>query len=110
MNPDFDEPYRHRKKSSMRPPKKTDHKHVYKPCIFEYRSIKLDKVHGFISGPAKYRIGSYCDICGKVGPGDSRLFWQSWDSVEAVRQSNPEVRTLPIFHLDDVFSKDCRPR
>ncbi len=88
---------------------------MFKPCVFEYSGIKLDGAHGFIPGPTEYWIGSYCDICGKVGPGGNRWFqWVPYNggsfgkfepTEEAKRQLDPETRTLPTFHLDNVFQK-----
>ena len=109
---DFDEETRYRKKSVKRPPKKSTHKHVFKPCVFETKGIVFDKAHGIVKGPNEYKMGSYCEICGKVGPAD-RKWWCVGNSrfllgqytEEAERQLDPATRTLPTFYLEDYFQK-----
>jgi len=109
-----DERCRHRKKSSKRSPKKADHKHVFKLCVFEYPGVEVNRVHGFIPS-TKVRMGSYCDICGKVGSGDdwwyrivlynSGVLGRFELTEEGKKQWNPDTRTLPTFHLNDPFQK-----
>lgn len=109
---DFDEVVRYKKKSTKRPPKKANHKHIFEPCVFETKGIKFDIAHGIVDGPSEYRMGSYCKICGRVGPED-RKWWDMIDNrfcrskytKEAELQLNPETRTLPAFRLDDHFQK-----
>lgn len=108
----FDDEVKYKKKSNKRPPKKADHKHIFEPCVFQSKGIKFDKAHGIVDGPDEYKMGSYCKICGKVGPGD-RKWWDMVDNrfclgkytKDAELQLNPETRTLPTFRLNNYFQK-----
>lgn len=101
----------YKKKSTKKAPPKSKHKHDFKPCVFEYDSVRLDKAHGFVPKP-DLMLGSYCPICGKIGSADG--FWRQWVPVkpgsaagrseyteDALKELNPETRTLPTFRLDD---------
>lgn len=104
----------HRKRSQRKSPKKTDHKHDYQPCVFEYDSLEFDKAHGLVPGKIKTGFGMYCTICGKIG-GDGLARWTRWVTVnggpaghseyteEAEAELNPETRTLPTFRINDMW-------
>ena len=50
-------PYKSSKKyKASKKSKKSNHKHIYLPCIVE--SVINDHLH--------YGLGKYCDVCGKV--------------------------------------------
>lgn len=105
----------HRKKSKRKTPTKADHKHNFEPCVFEYNGVMLDKAHGFIPKP-DVKIGEYCTICGKIGSVTLFDKWMQWVPVkqgsrigrseyteEAMREIDPNTRTLPTFKLEDEF-------
>ena len=107
---------KYRKKSQKKTPKKSKHKHDYQPCVLQYSRDEFDKAHGFTPTGIKEIIGSYCPVCGKIGDVD----WPAWfiwkwsvngnggNSVpteEALRQLNPETRTIPTFWAGDMFAK-----
>ena len=116
-----DEILLHRPPEKPKKPKKSKHKHIYEPCVFESQSIKLDEQHGFIND-SRLCVGSYCPLCGKVGSRrlseDAR--WYKDTSVikgsfryfsiepteEALREFDPETRTLPFFKLTDYWQKE----
>lgn len=91
---------RYRKRAKHASPKKSNHKHDFHPCVYEYPSS---------TQATKTTIGTYCPICGKIG----RVF----DSDQCVRPLNypptyteaakkeldPATRTLPTFPLEDPF-------
>lgn len=90
---------RYRKKSKKKPPKKSDHKHVFELCIFEYPRDWYKKSHEQ-SGDNHVAIGSYCPLCGKVGnfKWESEFVWFNEPMPEEVEMEiNPETRTLPTF-------------
>lgn len=101
--------------TKKRKTKKSNHKHQYEPCVFEYPGIKLDTAHGFVPGPDERRIGSYCKICGKIS---AAAFddWYCWDYIShrskptdaAVRQLDPSTRTLPTFRLKNMFDSEVQ--
>lgn len=68
---------KHRKKKSKRKTKRSDHKHIYKPCYYKY-------------GHLPYLVsGTYCSICGRHG-GNTNWF------DTPVKEADPE---LPIFEV-----------
>lgn len=97
---------RYRKKSSRRPPKKSDHKHVWADCVFEFTTES--------TWHEKTSIGLYCPVCGKVhntisakyriNTANPPFYCMDW-SEEGYRELNPATRTLPTFQIHDVFSK-----
>ena len=110
---------RYRKKSHKKPPKKSNHKHEFVPCVF------IEKYHKYyyVSPSPQheqrdvYTIGRYCHICGKVGyTGDleedgwtvntAQRPWicHEW-SDKAKREFDPKTRTLPCFEITDMFQK-----
>lgn len=117
MNEIIDEVPRYRKRSQKKPPKKSDHKHVFEPCVVEYPQDWYVKEH-LRSGEKKAAISSYCPICGKIGSIDIERWWtretimfgnyacfQSIPTEEAELELNPETRTLPTFTCDNFFQK-----
>ena len=56
----------HKKKVKKKGVKKADHKHDFKPCVFEYPTEKFDKQRGMLP-TTEESIGSYCTVCGKIG-------------------------------------------
>ncbi len=116
-----DEILLHRPPEKPKKPKKSKHKHIYEPCVFESQSIKLDEQHGFIND-SRLCVGSYCPLCGKVGSrrlsedarwykdtsvikGSFRCF-SNEPTEEALRELDPETRTLPFFKLTDYWQKE----
>lgn len=117
MNEIIDEVPRYRKKSQKKPPKKSDHKHVFEPCVLEYPQDWFLKEH-LRNGEKKAAISSYCPMCGKIGNIDIERWWTResimvgnfpcWNSIpteEAELELNPETRTLPTFMCDGIFQK-----
>ena len=116
-----DEILLHRPPEKPKKPKKSKHKHIYEPCVFESQSMKFDEQHGFINDP-KLCIGSYCPLCGKVGshklydddrwyeeilrPERSFRCYGKKPTEEALREFDPETRTLPFFKLTDYWQKE----
>ena len=94
----LDEIPRHKKKSKAKTPKKSQHKHTYKPCVIEYPLDWYKKEHER-SGEKQFSIGTYCAICGKIGE------LKRWYHTENESELNPETRTLPIFWTEDFFPK-----
>lgn len=92
---------------------KSNHKHEYKDCVFEYNENKFSRVHGYI--PQKRSvIGSYCPICGKIGERlglpdrwsyprkvQGKDYWETIFTEEYIREINPDTRTIPTFFLID---------
>lgn len=106
---------RYKKKSQAKPPKKSKHKHVYEPCVIEYPRDWYKKEHER-SVEKRVQISSYCPICGKVGDIDHDRWWRretlhggsagrNVPTDEALREYNPETRTLPTFVSDEYFAK-----
>ena len=115
---------KYKKKSNNLSPKKSDHKHEFSDCIYEYNnpSGMFSKEKGFCS---KVEIfgGTYCPICGRIGKifrsvfytDTTNLIW--WDKIEcgryfkyelseqAKKEINPETRTLPTFYLEDLWTQ-----
>lgn len=116
-----DEILLHRPPEKPKKPKKSKHKHIYEPCVLESQSMKFDERHGFINDP-QLSIGSYCPVCGKVGshklydddrwyeeilrPVGSFLCYGKKPTEEALREFDPETRTLPFFKLTDYWQKE----
>ena len=111
----IEETPRYKKKSQAKPPKKSKHKHVYEPCVLEYIYPYAECVsgQGFKSGRGE-RIDGYCPICGKIGPTDMTRWYKidcdlsskRWGhktelSDEAIKELNPDTRTLPTFDVGD---------
>ena len=106
---------KYKKKSQNKPPAKSNHKHNYQDCIFEW-----DNPHGSFSketGWAKQHEifgGSYCTICGKIKY-DMSFNWYNIVhenhghairlSERAKQESNPKTRTLTTFFLKDGWNQ-----
>lgn len=54
---------KYKKKKQKKKIKKSDHKHVYVPCYFDY-GMSVYKNHKKIRA---YGSGTYCSICGRIG-------------------------------------------
>lgn len=106
---------KYKKRSSRKTPKKADHKHKYVNCVFGYNGILFDKECGMKEIPVK-SIGTYCEICGKVGSVIDRKWlkdtsqWygdknykERWNN-KALVEFDESSRTLPYFWLDDRWS------
>lgn len=110
----MDDQMPHKKKAKRKGIKKTDHKHDFQPCVFEYSTEKFDKHRGMLPSTEE-SIGSYCTICGKIGDKYCPLVFEfvpfrqgghigrNEHTEEAKRELNPETRTFPTFHLNDYF-------
>lgn len=94
--------------------KKSKHKHIYEPCVFEVENSygRLDQAHGFVT-TTELKIGTCCPICGKVGsvclmdderwyqnPRGNLFTYRNVPTEEALKEFDPETRTLPFYHLD----------
>lgn len=111
-----DEVPRYKKKSQTKPPKKSKHKHVYEPCVFEFPKFWFMKEH-VRGSDTRLEIREYCPVCGKISTNidrDRRWRWESHNggpaersvpTDEALKEYNPETRTLPIFKSNDYFAK-----
>lgn len=105
----------YRKKSQRKPPPKAKHRHDYQPCLIMSDGIEIDKAHGVIPKTKdQLHFGSYCTICGKIGSPDFdrwHITIHEGDCVrpgytdEALKELNPETRTLPTFYVPDCFSQ-----
>lgn len=110
----MDEQMPYRKRAKPKSIKKSDHKHDFQPCVFEYSIEKFDKHRGMLPSTEE-SIGSYCTICGKIG--DKYFPWvfefvplhqgghigRYERTEEAKRELNPATRTFPTFHLNEYF-------
>ena len=103
----------YKKKASKKRPKKSNHKHTFMPCVFEYAGIKFDKAHGIVPTPDMC-FGSYCTVCGKVGPPDTDRWlkcvplhpgFRMEYTDEAIRELAVNTRTIPTFHLEDRWAQ-----
>ena len=87
---------KYRKKSQHRPPKKSDHKHNYQPCILRAPVPSFDKVHGRVP---IYKLvkATYCTICGKI---------ENFDIVSFIvgNGMTKEASKLPTFTVEDLFT------
>lgn len=105
---------KYRKKSTVKPPKKAKHKHVYEPCLFEQLLEWYCKPHERKTNKTRLRFGSYCPICGKTGDTDRDRWFttvkkhngvisylEHVHTEEAERELNPITRTLPVFYVGD---------
>jgi hypothetical protein len=108
-----DETPRYRKRAKKKTPKKTDHRHEFRNCVFLMPSIRFDEAHGIVREPdTLFSIGTFCPVCGKIGTtidwewisedaGPRPLHWERCWSERARREFAESTRTLPCFHLDD---------
>lgn len=106
----------HRPSEKPKKPKKSKHKHIYEPCVYQL-SVKqgiYDTVKEFAPDIVN-TIGSYCPICGKVGT--IYLREEPWytdigivpgksPTERALREFKSETRTLPCFELADLWQKE----
>lgn len=106
----MDEIPKYRKKAKKNTPKKSKHKHIYEPCVFEYH----------VSVPwnpqaTNKTIGSYCRICGKMGSMMDRERWIEevhnsygyfpvW-TKEAEAEFDKKTRTLPYYFINGLFTQ-----
>lgn len=102
---------RYRKKSTRRPPKKSNHKHLYQYCVLRERH------HTPFGVRDELVIGTYCPTCGKIGwrGGLEKDGWiindahppfihHEW-SDKAKREFDPATRTLPFFDVTDLIGQ-----
>ena len=105
---------RRKKISKAKAPKKSGHKHAYEPCVVEYPANWFMKPHERGS-KTRPDIMDYCPTCGKlsathqterwwVGGRDFRGTWSD-PSEEALKELDPETRTLPTFMIEDPFAR-----
>lgn len=112
---EFEECLPYKKKSQTRPPKKSKHKHEYKPCVLEYNDLRFSREHGVVYDRPAARFDRYCPVCGKLG-GLTATDIERWYThryasrwveacftEEAERELNPDTRTLPTFWVDDPY-------
>lgn len=110
----------YKKKSTGNTPKKSKHKHLYKPCVLSYPDDWWTKEHlRRRRGSRTPIIGSYCPVCGKIGDIKDRSRWYESETVftgniqwtrtvlteEGEREMKAKTRTLPYFEIDDPFTK-----
>lgn len=91
-----DDVVKYRKKRQHRPPKKSNHKHNYQPCLFSSPIDDFDIEKGFHPVRKIFR-GIYCSECGKVGE------LNFLDYITGKKITEEEVLTLPLFDVDNVF-------
>lgn len=116
----FDDIPKYRKKSSVKPPKKSRHKHVYEPCLIEIPTLWYGKPHERAQSRTTYlNFKAYCPICGKLESGDQDRWFRSdkkfhsdgtsyievSKTEEAIKEINPTTRTIPSFKVDSPFDK-----
>lgn len=98
--------------------KKSNHKHIYEPCVISYPDDWWNKAH--LRRRQRTPIfSSYCPVCGKIGYLKDQSRWYNQEPVmtgnilwtrtvlndEGEREMNPRTRTLPYFEIDDPFVK-----
>lgn len=82
---------RYKKKKQKKKVKKSNHKHIYAPCYFDY-GISVYRNHQKIR---VYSSGTYCSICGRIG--------NYYFNNVPIEEANPD---LPIFKREFLdFSK-----
>lgn len=109
---------RYRKKSKKKGEPKADHKHLYAACVFAYYGIHLERNKGFVQDDyLSYSIGTCCSVCHRVGTKFNREWMRKinyWPTKEnwheqwtdaALREINPDTRTLPIYFLEGEWPK-----
>ena len=102
---------RYRKRSTRRPSKKSNHKHIYKYCVFR------EQFRTPLGFRDEFVIGTYCSICGKIG-GRGDLEEDGWIfndahppfihhewSDKAKKEFDPDTRTLPFFEITDLLNQ-----
>ena len=111
---------RYRKKSKKKGEPKSDHKHVYEPCVFAYHGTHLERNKGFVPDDyLSYTIGTCCRTCGKIGARyhrdlewmqrlnywPSRGNWREQWTEKALREFDPATRTLPCYLIEGDWPK-----
>ena len=80
---------KYKKKKNKKIVKKSDHKHIYKPCYF--------KSQEYISFTGKHKFhlwkGTYCCICGRIN--------DMW-----IRDVRHVDESLPIFSITGLLDKE----
>lgn len=120
MNDLYDDIPKHKKKARNKTPRKSNHTHIYEPCVLEYPIEWWKKAHER-SDKQKTEIGAFCPICGKIGVAKQER-WYKFDITpfpnavmgrvrhivptdECARELDPATRTLPTFTISDPFQK-----
>lgn len=114
------------KKKKIKKSNKSNHKHCYTPCVFEYNDVRFDKAQGFKYDVPAWEIGGYCPICGKIGFCEEQYDYVNAIYVErlkrlkleiyylhpedfyndkAKKEFNPKTRTIPCFFISDIYSQ-----
>lgn len=79
---------RYKKKKKPAAIKRSNHKHVYKPCLFKYtnwNNLKIKDTYG----------GEYCIICGRIK-----------DHIRGFTIGGNIINdNIPTFNIDDIFQK-----
>ena len=109
---------KHRKRAEKKSPTKADHKHEFVNCVYEIPKLRLDEAQGFVCDQVELSIGTYCPICGKIGTHfdhewkekGARPLWNGWLvgerwSAQAEAEFDTRTRTLPFFHVNDLFKQ-----
>jgi len=104
---------RHRKKAQPKGLKRSNHKHIYEPCLLEYDwapNPSTSKSEGTI---VVFR--SYCTLCGKLGdvdvsrwfvPPEKNYIWPKGYTEAAKKELDPATRTIPLFKVENgIFTK-----
>ena len=100
--------------------RKSNHRHVYKNCVYEclYKYAEYDRTTGYTPG-VKTSIGTYCTKCGKIGTlndVDNKKWFEEYrdDPYHGAKlvptsawesEINKDTRTLPTFFVADYFDK-----
>ena len=107
------------KKRSKKPSvKKADHEHESRFCVFEYQHSFYSIEHGRVNLKDS-SIGEYCPICGKIRflYTLDRKFTEKSNTFHsncaiglqynkaAIREFDPNTRTLPTFHIDNILDQ-----
>ena len=109
---------KYRKRAKKTTVKKADHEHENSFCVFEYKNSYYTIEHGRVS-KLDTSIGEYCPVCGKIRvlytldrkyTMKSNTFYSNCAiglqyNQEAIKELNANTRTLPTFHVDDIWNQ-----
>ena len=109
---------KYRKRSKKKYPGKADHKHKFVNCVYEIPKLRLDEARGFVCDRVELTVGTYCQLCGKIGTHfdlewkekEDKPLWNGWVvgekwSARAEAEFNEQTRTLPFFRVNDMFKQ-----
>lgn len=111
----FEELTPYKKKKKKKVPKKANHKHDFKNCVYVQDLPSYNQVQGFAATKTIIGLGSYCSICGKInletpkeyliGQKPHIFLFLSELTEEAKKELDPTTRTIPTFTIDQSKQK-----